>query len=56
MLSEESVKLCFLISFNIIVSYIFPKNFMEIHQVFQKIWILTFSILTIFIFPCHKKN
>ena len=61
-LSEESVKLCFLVTFNIIRSYIFLKKFVEIHPVFQKIWIVTFSILIIFIkfldfftFTCYKK-
>ena len=49
MLSEESVKLCFLVTFNIIVSYIFPENFIEIHHVSQKMRIFTCSILTIFV-------
>ena len=31
-MSEESVKLCFLVTFSIIISYIFPENFIEIHQ------------------------
>ena len=47
-LSEECVKLCYLVIFNIIVSHIFPINFIKIHQVFQKIWISSSSILTIF--------
>ena len=40
-LSEESVKLCYLVVFNIIVIYIFSKNFIAIHQVSQKIQIFT---------------
>ena len=48
-MSKESLKLCFLVTFNIIISYIFPDNFTEIHQVPQKIWIFTSSISTIFV-------
>ena len=33
----KSVKLCFLVNFDIIINYIFPKNVIEIHQVSQKI-------------------
>ena len=44
MLSEESVELCFLATFNII-SYIFPGNFIN----FIKMRIFTFSILTLFV-------
>ena len=36
-LSEESVKLCFLVTFNIIVSYIFPENLTEILEVSRDI-------------------
>ena len=43
--------------------YIFPKHFIEIHHVSQKIWIITFSILTVFVnlldvftFMYHKKT
>ena len=49
MLSQESAKLCFFVTFNIIISHIFPKNFIEIHQVCQEIRIFTSSILTIFV-------
>ena len=35
-------------TFNIIISYIFPENFIEIHHVSQKKLIFTSSILTIF--------
>ena len=38
MLSEENVKFCFLVTFNVIISLIFPGNFIEIHQVSQKIF------------------
>ena len=34
---------------NIIISYIFPENFIEIHQASQKILILTSLILTVFV-------
>ena len=49
MLSAESVKFCFLVTFNITLSYIFPENFIEIYQVSQNICIFASSILTIFI-------
>ena len=39
MLSEESVKFVFLVTFNIIISYIFVANCVEIHQISQKIFI-----------------
>ena len=58
--SGESETLFFL-DFNIIISHIFPENFIEIPQVFQKIWRL--SLLSIFInfldfltFPCYKET
>ena len=35
--SKEKVKPCFFVTFNIIISYIFPENFIEIPQVGQKI-------------------
>ena len=60
-LSEES-KALFSVTVNIIISYIFSENFIEIHQVSQKIWIFTSSILTIFVnfldfftFTCYRK-
>ena len=34
--SEENVKLCFLVTFNVTISLISPGNFIEIHQVSQK--------------------
>ena len=49
MRSEESTKLCFLLLLIVIISSIFPKNFVEIYQVSQKIQIFTSSILTIFV-------
>ena len=35
--SRERVRPWFLVSFNIIISHIFPENFIEITQVVQKI-------------------
>ena len=35
--SKERVKLCFFVTFNIIISHAFPRNFIEIPQVVQKI-------------------
>ena len=56
-----SVKFCFLVTINIIISYIFPENFIEIYQVSQKIWvfislilIIFVNILDIFTFTCYK--
>ena len=52
----------FFVAFDII-SYIYPENFIKVHQVVQKIWRFAFSILTIFAnfsdfltFTCCKKN
>ena len=54
------MKRLFFVTFNIIISYIFPENVIEIPQVVQKIWRLSRSILIIFInfsdfltFPCY---
>ena len=62
-LSEEGVKVCFLVTFNSIICYNFPEIFIEIHQVSQKLWIFTSSILTIlakfldiFTLTCYKKS
>ena len=48
--------------FNIIISHIFPENVTKIHQVVQRIWRFTPSILTLFIyfldlltFPYYKE-
>ena len=49
--SRERLKLWFLVTFNIIIGYIFPENFIEIPQVVQKIWRISPSIFTI---PGHK--
>ena len=61
--SRKIVKPCFFVTFNIIISHIFPGNFTEIAQVVQKIWRFSPLILTIFInfsefltFPCCKKT
>ena len=49
MFSKERVKPWVFGTFNIIISQIFPGNFIEIPQVLQKIWRYSPSILTIFI-------
>ena len=61
--SRDRLKPWFFVTFNIIISLIFPENFIEISQVFQKIWRFSPSILTIFInfsdfliFPCYKET
>ena len=36
--SKERVKRWFFGTFNIIISHIFPENFIEIPQVVQKLW------------------
>ena len=61
--SRERVKPWLFVTFNIIISHIFFKNFNEIPQVVQKIWRFSPSILTIFInfsdfltFPCYKET
>ena len=60
--SEERVKPWFFVTFNIIISHIFPENFIGIPQVVQKIRRISLSTLAIFIdflkflsFPCHKE-
>ena len=47
--SKDRVKPCFFMTFNIIISHIFPENFSEISEVVQRIWKLSLSIWTIFI-------
>ena len=47
--SKERVKPWFFVNFNIIISYIFPENFIEIPHVVQKIWRISLSILANFI-------
>ena len=42
------MKLLFFVSFNIIISGIFPENVIEIPQIVQKIWKFSLSILIIF--------
>ena len=49
MLSEESVKLYVSVTLNMIINYIFAENFIEIHQVSQKIRIFASSILNFFV-------
>ena len=38
-----------MMTFNIIIRHFFPENFNKIPQVFQKLWRISLSILTIFI-------
>ena len=45
--SKEKMK-PFFVTFNIIISHIFPENLIEIPQVVQKIWRISLSILPIF--------
>ena len=47
--SKGMVKPWFFVTFNIIISHIFPKIFNEIPQVVQKIWITSLSKLANFI-------
>ena len=47
--SKKKVKLWFFVTFNIIISHIFPENFIEIPQVVQNIWRSFLSILVILI-------
>ena len=47
--SKGRVKPWFILTFNIIISHIFPEIFIEIPQVVQKIWRISLSILAIFI-------
>ena len=58
--SREKVKPWFFVTFNNIISHIFPKNVIEIPQVVQKIWRFSLSMLTIFInfmtFPYYKET
>ena len=61
--SKERVKAWFFVTFNIIISHIFPENFIEITQVVQNLWRISLSILAIFInfldfltFPFYKET
>ena len=47
--AKEIVNSWFFVTLNIIISHIFPENFIEIPQVVQKICRLSLSILAIFI-------
>ena len=60
-LFRKRVKPRILVVYNIIITYIFPENFIEITQIVQKIWIFSSSILTIFnnfldflTYPCYE--
>ena len=53
----------FFVTCNIIISHIFPENFIEVSEVVQKIRIFSPSILTVLIdfldfltFPCYKET
>ena len=46
--SKDRVKPWFFVTFNIIISHIFPENFIEITQVVQKIWGISLTILANF--------
>ena len=46
---KERMKTCFFVTFNIILSHIFPENYIEFTQVVQKIWRVSVAILAIFI-------
>ena len=48
MFCRVRVKPCFLVTFNIDISHIFPGNFIEILHFVQKIWRFYPSLLTIF--------
>ena len=57
------VKICLFVTVNIITSYNFPGNSIEIPQVVQKIWRFSSSILAVFIkfldfltFPCYEES
>ena len=54
---------CFFVTFNIIISHVFPEYSIETLQVVQKLWRISLSILVIFItftdfltFPCYKET
>ena len=47
--ARKRLKPWFFLTFNIIISHIFPENFDWISEVVQKIWRFSLSILTIFI-------
>ena len=46
---KEGMKPVFSLALNIVISHIFPENFIGITQVVQKIWRLSISVLAIFI-------
>ena len=46
--SKETVERCFFLTFNIILSHIFPENFIEFPRVVQKIWKNSLSMLANF--------
>ena len=61
--SKKRLKAWFFVTFNIIISNIYPENFIEITQVVQNLWRISLSILAIFInfldfltFPFYKET
>ena len=60
---RERVKPWLFVTFNNIISQIFPENFIEIPEVVKKIWKFSWSMLTVFIdfadfltYTCYKKT
>ena len=60
---RERMNHCFFVTFNIIISHIFPENFIKNPHIVQRIWRFFPPILTIFIafldsfmFPCYKET
>ena len=47
--SKEQLKPCISVTFNIIISHIFPEHFIEISQFIHKIWRFFWPILNSFI-------
>ena len=45
--SKESVKPCFFVTFNVMISHIFPEKFIEVLQGVQEIQIISLAMLTI---------
>ena len=61
-LSEKRIKSCFLVNFNIIVSYIFAENFTEISRLSEDMnfhffdFLLIFQFFGFFTFTWYKKT
>ena len=61
--SKERLESSFFVTFNIIISHIFPEYSIEILQDVQKLWRISLSVLAIFInftdfltLPCYKET